>query len=273
VNRAVTLLTDFGTRDGYVAAMKGVVASISPRTRLVDVTHDVRPGDVGGAAWTLRRYWSLFPPDTVHLAVVDPGVGTERRALAARAGGRFFVAPDNGILSWVLHEVDLDAAVSLDQHRYRRDVVAPTFHGRDIFAPAAAHLSAGVALAELGSPLIHPVRLPLPDTIRRGNEVEGSVVQVDRIGNLNTTLPVEWIDPQLERGPVRTLIGRHDVGTIRRTYGDVEEGEPVALIGSDRTVEVAVREGRAADRLKVGLGAPVIVRMASDPTEAPPGEP
>ena len=273
VNRAVTLLTDFGTRDGYVAAMKGVIASIAPGTALVDVTHDVRPADVAGAAWTLRRYWSLFPPDTVHLAVVDPGVGTERRALAARAGGRFFVAPDNGILSWVLQDADLDAAVSLDQPRFRREVVAPTFHGRDIFAPAAAHLSAGVALSDLGSPLIHPVRLPLPDAIRRGNEVEGRVVQVDRFGNLITNLPAAWVTPLLERGPVRTLIGRHDLGTIRRTYGDVEAGEPLALIGSDRTVEVAVREGRAADRLKVGLGVSVIVRLASDVGEGdPPGE-
>ncbi|HUG02295.1 MAG TPA: SAM-dependent chlorinase/fluorinase [Longimicrobiales bacterium] len=263
MNRALTLLTDFGTRDGYVAAMKGVIASIVPGAALVDVAHDVRPGDVSAAAWTLRRYWRLFPTDTVHLAVVDPGVGTDRRALAARVDGRYFVAPDNGILSWVLHEHELDAAVSLDQPRFRRPHVSPTFHGRDIFAPAAAHLSAGVPLSALGSPLIHPVRLPLPDTIRRGNEVEGLVVQVDRFGNLVTNIPAAWVSPLLEEGPVRTLIGRHDVGTIRRTYGDVAEGEPVALIGSDLTVEVAVREGRASDKLKVGLGAPVIVRRAS----------
>jgi len=268
VNRAVTILTDFGTRDGYVAAMKGVMASIAPGTALVDVAHDVRPGDVAGAAWILRRYWHLFPVDTVHLAVVDPGVGTARRALAARIGGRFFVAPDNGILSWALHEAELDAAVSLDQPRYRREEVAPTFHGRDIFAPAAAHLSAGVPLADLGSPLIHPVRLPLPDTIRRGNEVEGRVVQVDRFGNLITSIPSAWVQPLLEQGDVRTLIGRHDLGTIRRTYGDVEEGEPVAIIGSDLTVEVAVREGRAADLLKVGLGTAVIVRQAGPPSDS-----
>lgn len=262
VNRALTLLTDFGTRDGYVAAMKGVIASIAPAAALIDMTHEIRPGDVAGAAWTLRRYWHLFPPRTVHLAVVDPGVGTDRRALAARVEGRYFVAPDNGLLSWVLHDDELDAAVSLDAHRFRRPEVSPTFHGRDIFAPAAAHLCAGVPLSELGSPLIHPVRLPLPDTIRRGNEVEGCVVQVDRFGNLITNIPAGWVRPLLDEGAVRTLVGRHDVGTIRRTYGDVAQGEPVALIGSDMTLEVAVREGRASDKLKVGLGTPVIVRLA-----------
>ncbi len=262
MRRALTLLTDFGTRDGYVAAMKGVIASIAPGTALVDVSHDIRPADVAGAAWTLRRYWRLFPPDTVHLAVIDPGVGTDRRALAARVGGRYFVAPDNGLLSWVLHDEELDAAVSLDAPRYRRVEVSPTFHGRDIFAPAAAHLCAGVPLSDLGSPLIHPVRLPLPDTVRRGNEVEGRVVQVDRFGNLITNIPAAWVRPLLDEGPVRTLVGRYDIGTIRRTYGDVAEGEPVALIGSDLTVEVAVREGRASEHLKVGLGAPVIVRQA-----------
>ncbi|MEN8376622.1 MAG: SAM-dependent chlorinase/fluorinase [Gemmatimonadota bacterium] len=267
MNSPVTLLTDFGTRDGYVAAMKGVIATIAPGAQLIDAGHDIQPGDIAGAAWALRRYWALFPPGAVHLAVVDPGVGTDRRAIAARVAGRYFVAPDNGLLSWVLGETDLEAAVSLDRARFRRPEVAPTFHGRDIFAPAAAHLAAGVPLSELGSPLIHPVRLDLPRAIHRGNEVEGRVVQVDRFGNLITDVPGEWVRGLLEAGPVRTLVGRAEAGTIRTTYGDADSGETLALIGSDDTVEVAVRDGRAADKLKVGLGTPVIVRQASAPQE------
>lgn len=261
----ITLLTDFGTRDGYVAAMKGVIASIAPRAAIVDATHDLRPGDIQGAAWTLRRYWRRYPTGSIHVAVVDPGVGTARRALAARIEGRLFVAPDNGILTWILHAAELEAAVSLERPAYRLQEVSPTFHGRDIFAPAAAHLAAGVPLADLGSPLIHPVRFPLPDSIHRGNEVEGRVVQIDRFGNLITNLPAAWVAALLEEGPVRTLVGRHDLGTLRTTYADVEVGEPVALIGSEDTVELAVRDGRASDRLKVGIDAPVIVRRASQP--------
>jgi S-adenosylmethionine hydrolase len=196
---------------------------------------------------------------------VDPGVGTDRRAIAARVEGRMFVAPDNGILTWVLHAAALEAAVSLEHPGYRLPDVAPTFHGRDLFAPAAAHLAAGVPLAGLGSPLIHPVRFPLPDSIHRGNEVEGRVVQIDRFGNLITNLPAAWVAALLEEGPVRTLVGRHDLGTLRTTYADVDVGEPVALIGSESTVELAVRDGRASDRLKVGIDAPVIVRRASGP--------
>src|SRR5690606_33505136 len=167
----ITLLTDFGTADGYVAAMKGVIAARAPGIVIDDASHDIPPGDVAAAAWTLSRYWNLYPPGTVHVVVVDPGVGSERRALAAEVDGRLFVAPDNGVLTWVLAEAGDAAVVAIEAARLFRTPVSATFHGRDVFAPVAAELArrAGAGpsrfrevLADLGPEVADPVRLPLP---------------------------------------------------------------------------------------------------------------
>jgi S-adenosylmethionine hydrolase len=240
----VTLLTDFGLADGYVAEMKGVLLRHAPGATLVDVTHEIPPGDVVAGAYVLGRTWRAFPEGTVHLAVVDPGVGSGRRALAGEAGGHRFVAPDNGILSRVLETGDA-RLVSLAVAATASSV----FHGRDVFAPAAARLLAGGPLEALGPAVRDPVLLPPQRLERRGPDLVGEVVHVDRFGTLVTNLPGTAVG-----APVR--IGAH-VLALRATFADVAPGTPVALVGSGGTVEIAIRDGRADVALGAGRGAEV----------------
>ena len=240
----ITLLTDFGLSDSYVAEVKAVLLSRAPGANLVDITHQVAPGDVRAGQYLLARAWQRFPAGTVHLAIVDPGVGTARRALAAAGGGHLFVAPDNGLLSFLAepHFVALKIPGG----------AAPTFHGRDVFAPAAAALANGMRLEELGSPITDPYVSPLPSPIHDGTAVMGEVLYVDRFGTLISNIP----GPDVEPG-VRIRVAGTDVGALRRTFGDAERGTLVAFVGSGGTVEVAVRDGSAARLLGVGVGAEV----------------
>jgi hypothetical protein len=241
----ITLLTDFGLSDSYVAEVKGVLLSRAAGAVLVDVTHQVPPGDVRAGQYLLARAWQRFPLATVHLAVVDPGVGTPRRALAAEAAGHRFVAPDNGLLSF------LPAAarfVSLPIP----DGAAPTFHGRDVFAPAAAALATATPLERLGSPITDPSRSPLPAPHHDGTALMGEVLYVDRFGTLVSNIAGGQVEPG-----VRIRVAGTDVGGLRGMFGDVERGALVAFVGSGGTVEIAVRDGSAARLLGVGVGAEV----------------
>ena len=253
--RRVTLLTDFGTRDGYVAAMKGVVASRAPRAILDDVGHDLPRGDVAHAAWTFGRFWRRFPSGTVHLVVVDPGVGTDRAAVAVACADRWAVAPDNGVLTPLFRCGVPWQAVRLAVP----EGSSTTFHGRDVFAPAAGALAAGVPLEELGPPLERPVLLdPLVQDLPSENrgertregavQVEGVVRVVDRFGNLVSDLPAEAL---------RGVQGVEIAGVripVARTYAAVEPGSLLALASSDGTVEVAARDASAARLLDAGPG-------------------
>lgn len=250
VSPSVTLLTDFGAADGYAAEVKGALLRRVPGATLVDVTHEVPPGDVAAAAYLVGRTWRAFAEGTVHLVVVDPGVGTERRALAAEAGGQFFVAPDNGVLTRVL-EAGAARLVGLAVE----PGASPTFHGRDVFAPAAARLAAGEPLAALGAPVADPVLLPPYRLERRGDVVIGEVVHVDRFGTLVTSVPGSTV----QAGASVHLAG-HDV-PLGRTFADVPSGGLVAFVGSGGTVEVAVRDGRAEEMLVVERGAEVRVTV------------
>lgn len=258
----ITLLTDFGTADGYVGAMKGVIASMAPGVILDDIAHDVRPGDIRAAAWALEGYAFLYPPGTVHLVVVDPGVGTERLAVAARARERFFVLPDNGILPKALGEAPPDGLVVLDRVPAPLAEISATFHGRDVFAPAAARLAAGAPLEELGRPLEAALRRE--EGSGGGRRVpggaEGKVVHVDRFGNLISDMPGPWAGEMTQ--PTVSVSGR-TVGGLVRTYGDAGSGELLALVGSRGTIEVAVRDGSAAERLGLGVGAVMELRERS----------
>lgn len=270
--RILTLLTDFGTADGFVAAMKGVILQIAPEIRVVDAGHDVARGDVEAAAWALDQYFSLFPEGTVHVAVVDPGVGTARRALAASVAGRYLVAPDNGVGTRVFHRAGRVDCVSVESGELLRAEISATFHGRDVFAPAAAHLARGRSLEALGPTLPDPVRLALAEPAgreRRGDGwvVEGHVVHVDRFGNLITDIPGSW----LVSGSWSISLGEEATGRggrarrlarLHRTYGEVRSGEVVGVIGSAGTLEVAVRNGSAAHALGFGRGARVVCRPA-----------
>lgn len=250
----VTLLTDFGTRDGYVAAMKGVLVDLVGRVRLDDAGHDVDQGDVRGGGWALARYWDRYPSGTVHLAVVDPGVGTERRPLAVEADGRFFVLPDNGLVSRVLEAAREWRAVAATEERYWGGDRSRTFHGRDVFAPVAAHLARGVDLSELGPSVGAPVLLEEPTPTRRGKAIEGEVVTVDRFGNLVTNISAE----DVPAGAAVTVAGERLV--LSETYASVDPGRLTALVNSFGRLEVAVRNGSASRRLGRGVGLPVEVR-------------
>jgi S-adenosyl-L-methionine hydrolase (adenosine-forming) len=243
----VTLLTDFGTADGYVGEVKGVLASLAPHVAVVDIAHDVAPHDVEGARLALARYWRRFPEGTVHLVVVDPGVGGARAALAMESEGRILVGPDNGVLSpALLHAGARCVSLTIPTS------AAPTFHGRDVFAPAAAHLALGAALESLGVPLATPLIRRTPEATRRDDGgVQGEVITVDRFGNAVTNLLA------LRGGEVE-IDGLALI--VRRTYADAAPGEPTALVGSSGLVEIAVRDGSAATLLGLRRGSGVVLR-------------
>jgi S-adenosylmethionine hydrolase len=246
----VTLLTDFGTADGYVAEMKGTLLSLAGHVTLVDISHDLPAHDVEAARLAVARYWMRFPPGTVHMVIVDPGVGGARAAIAATCEGRFLVGPDNGALS--------PALLHRDTRCVRLAVPAgasPTFHGRDLFAPVAAQLASGVALDAVGEPFDEPVLRRTPEATRRADgAVDGIVIAVDRFGNLLTNLVAH-------RADVLELAGQ--IVPVARTYADVEEGTLVAVTGSAGLVEIAVREGSAAERLGMRRGDAVLLRPSS----------
>jgi len=253
----IALLTDFGLTDHYVGAMKGVVAGICPEAALIDITHDIPAQDVRTAAFELDSSWRYFPPGTVILAVVDPGVGTERRAIGARIDGRFFVGPDNGLFELVVQAQPPAEAVELANSRYARGMVSRTFEGRDRFAPAAAWLARGTPLAEFGARIDLTPRLSWPTPTVSEAGVSGEVSHVDRFGNLITNIGRRLWPAVLDIGDVR--IGDHSPARLVRTYAEAGEGELVALFGSTERLEVAVSGGSAAARLGVGSGAPVRV--------------
>ncbi len=248
----ITLLTDFGTADSYVAEVKASILGIARDATLVDISHSVPPGDVRSAAYLLGRSWRFFPSGTVHLAVVDPGVGTERDALALTVGGHGFVGPDNGILTWPLHGGEVEA-VTLPVP----PSASPTFHGRDLFGPAAASLACGTPLGQLGERFAGSPRL-LAYTVPRyeGKSVVGEVMYVDRFGTLVTNLTTEHVPPYA----VLEVEGL-DIGPLRRTYGDVPTGGLLAYVGSAGAVEIAVRDGSAARRLGMGVGSRIRARL------------
>jgi hypothetical protein len=246
----ITLLTDFGTADGYVGEMKGVLLTRAPEATLVDIAHDIAPQDVEAARLVLARVWRRFPAGTVHVVIVDPGVGTERVALAVESDERFFVGPDNGVLSPALLVAGA-RAVRLD--------VAPeasaTFHGRDVFAPAAAALALGGPLDALGPPMPQPQIRRTAEPKRIGDGVmAGEVISVDRFGNAITNLV------GLRAGTIETA-GLTLI--LRRTYGEVPVGTALAIVGSTGLIEIAVRDGSAAHALKLGRGSPVVFRASA----------
>jgi S-adenosylmethionine hydrolase len=248
----ITLLTDFGTSDSYVAEVKGVLACGAPGVGVVDITHEIPPGDIDAAAYVFGRAWHRFPMGTVHLVIVDPGVGTERAALALSAQGSTFVGPDNGVLSGALERGPVQV-VTLPVS----SAAAPTFHGRDLFAPAAAALATGVPLSALGQPYSGiPATRVLPVPHHEGKTLIGTVIYIDRFGNLVTNLTAELVPSYA------TLeVEESNLGGLRRTFGDVPPGGLIAYLGSAGSVEIAVREGSAARRLGIGVGGRVRVRL------------
>lgn len=252
-NGIITLITDFGTADGYAGAMKGVIFGINPRARVVDITHDIQPQNIRQAAYVLETIYSCYPPGTIHVIVVDPGVGTERRAVAIRTPQAYVVAPDNGLLNPVLKNVM--EAVALTERRFWREPVSPTFHGRDVFAPVAAYLSQGVPLHEFGPAVSSLKSLSLPPPlVEEDGSVIGHVIHIDRFGNIITDL-----EPgDLPCGSFWIEVRGHRIEGLSRTYA---EGEGLlALVGSNGRLEIALRDGSAAEALRIAIGDRVEIR-------------
>jgi len=257
----VALLTDFGVRDHYAGTMKGVVLGICPDATLVDITHDVPPHDVLSASLELAASYKFFPGGTVFLVVVDPGVGSARRPLAAEAGDYRFVAPDNGVLSAVFKEVPPRRVVELSERRFARPTVSRTFEGRDRFAPAAGWLAKGTEVKALGRTFTDYLRLAIPDPIVTERTVRGEVLRVDRFGNLITNIDRRSIERLGRPGEVavEVLAGDHRVGRLVTTYAEITPGEVCSLFGSTEHLEVAANAASAAETLGLGRGAAVSV--------------
>ena len=258
----ITLLTDFGTQDGYVGSMRGVILSINAGATIVDIGHDIPPHDVPAAAFVLSTAYPYFPADSIHVVVIDPGVGSARRALAVRTPNGTFVAPDNGVLSCVYARESTYEAVELTERRFWLSPLSRTFHGRDVFAPVAAHLSLGVPFSKLGPPIDDPELFAIPEPkLKADGGIEGQIMHVDRFGNLITNVPARLLtaDEVIIRVAGRTASG------LLPAYAEVANGELLALVGSHGYVEVAVRNGSAAQVTGLGRGAVVLIQAAEQP--------
>ena len=255
----ITLTTDFGTRDWFVGTMKGVIAGIAPNVNAIDLTHELRPGDIRGGAFALAASHRFFPKGTIHVVVVDPGVGSQRRAIAVRTPTGIFVGPDNGVLSWALAKERITAIHALENEAYFLQPVSGTFHGRDIFAPVAAHLARGVPIRRVGPALKDFVRLDWPPPRQRSGTVAGEVIYVDRFGNGITNL-----ESRLLRGTGRASCEVHARGRwlcpVRAFYQAAEPKTPVVVVGSSGFLEIAVNGGSAEAALGVRIGTGVVLR-------------
>ncbi len=269
----ITLITDFGDSDGFVGVLKGVIHDISPESQIIDIAHSIPAGDILHAAYVLRNAYLYYPAGTIHIAVVDPGVGGGRKALALHALDQYFVVPDNGIVSWIVREViaagEEIRAWSLEDERFRLSPASSTFHGRDVFAPAAAFLARGVDPSELGPELRAAMEPegdlsggPVIDLLRSpgDREDEGCVIHIDRFGNCITTIEAAALPDEVMGSEsavvieIETIRGLQKVAGLAPSYVSVVVGEAAAIIGSNGLVEIAINRGNAAERLGVHRG-------------------
>jgi S-adenosylmethionine hydrolase len=260
VRQLITFTTDFGTRDGFVAQMKGVALGINPHVILIDVTHDIRPFAILEGALVIKGVSRYFPPDTIHVAVVDPGVGSARRGIVLRASGQLFVGPDNGLFSFIIN-----ASPDWDAWRVTNgDLMLPnphpTFHGRDVFTPVAAYLSRGTSLDEVGPLMDDPVVLDTPRPRETPDSLQGEVIYVDRFGNLSTNIEAS----HLKRPVAAVEIGDAKILGISRYFGQAQQGAPLALINSFGLLEIAMNQGNAALELGVQVRDQVRVMWARE---------
>jgi hypothetical protein len=258
--RTITFTTDFGLSDAFVGIMHGVVLNISPETRITDISHAIASYDLLEGAWTIAQAYRFFPPRTVHVVVVDPGVGSTRRPILAETENFVFVAPDNGVLTLVEAREPKFTVRHITAERYFLNPVSQTFHGRDIFAAVAGWLSKGIDPAEFGPEITDYVRLPIPTVERIGdNSLRGAVIKVDKFGNLITNIG-EQEAPELFGGAlpsVNLLIAGQTLTRLCRSYADGDEGEYFGIIGSSGYLEIAAKQASAAEKLSAGVGSPV----------------
>jgi hypothetical protein len=265
----ITLLTDFGLRDEYAGVMKGVILSILPDARIVDLSHGIDPQDIESAAFLISAAYPYFPAASVHVVVVDPGVGTERKIIAVSCGGHIFLAPDNGVLTWMVDSDTFETAVEITDSSCFLPTIHRTFHGRDIFAPVAARLATGMALDLLGPKIRRKDLIRLPDIHPRtgaNGEVQGRIVSIDRFGNGMTNISLSCLRshyPGVDAKKLKIVVGTGWITGMMECYGQADIGRPLALIGSRGYLEIAVNFGNAAKILGITKGIPVSVMGSS----------
>ena len=271
-SRIITLTTDFGTSDVYVGVMKGVILSINPDVEIIDITHSVSPQDIYEAAFTIRAAYRYFPKDTIHVVVVDPGVGSERQPIVCQTDIAYFVCANNGVLSRVLQDIETDdtntsKSVVIENPSYILPQVSNTFHGRDIFSPVAAHLSLGVALSQFGTPIQDLVRFTVPIIQTIDNTLTGQIIKIDSFGNLITNISEDTLTAFLlstsndaEAVDFEILAGNTPITRLNSFYAESEAGEPLAIIGSFGLLEIAINLGNAETVLGMKRDDTIVVR-------------
>jgi hypothetical protein len=250
MKRIITLTTDFGLKEHYVGAMKGVILSINPDVIIMDITHEIPPRDIFKAAFTLKNFYSYFPPGTIHIAVVDPGVGSKRKPIALEADNNIFIGPDNGVFTFIYRESKSVKSFEISNSKYTLPNISSTFHGRDIFAPAAGYLSLGVSVNDLGKRVMKPVRLPIKEPEVKEGKIIGEVIYVDSFGNLITNVAAYLVKPKSW-----IYIGGEVIKGISKSYSDVPKGKLLAVIGSGGFVEISVNQGSASELIEGRLGS------------------
>ncbi len=254
----ITLTTDFGLRDPFVGIMKGVISRINPQAMIIDLTHEIPPQDILAAAMTLRHAVKYFPQKTVHVAVVDPGVGSARRPLLVAVDDTYFIGPDNGVLSLAWEGRQPNRVVHLSNPTYYLKPTSGTFHGRDVFAPAAGYLSLGIAPEAFGEILDDYIRIGEPGVVKTERSLTGEIVYIDRFGNLFSNIQEQDLIGLGEKN-LSVVLGEVTIQGLAPNYSAVQSGQPVALINSWGVLEIALNKGDAARRLGVGIGAKVYI--------------
>jgi S-adenosyl-L-methionine hydrolase (adenosine-forming) len=265
VRPLITLTTDYGTSDVFAAVMRGVILSINPDVSIVDITHEVLAHDILDGALAIGNAYKYFPPKTVHVVVVDPGVGTERRPLLVAADQHYFIAPDNGVLSSVYDQSESLHVWNLISEHYFRQPVSKTFHGRDVFAPVAGWLSKSWQTSSFGEPITDFVRFTLPKIKTEGTSAKGVVLRTDHFGNLITNITPEQVPGLLTaNGNLSITVGQAKISKMVQTFAEGVAGEPVAIIGSSGYLEISVNRGNAAKTVGAGRGAEVVVDLSHE---------
>ncbi len=258
-NPIITLLTDFGTKGHYVASMKGAILNINPQCVLIDITHQVDPQDIEEAGFILANTYSYFPKGTIHLSVVDPGVGGIRKPILVVTRNYFFVGPDNGLLTLVAQREKIKQVVVLNKKKYFLPKISGTFHGRDIFAPVAAHLSLGVKPNAFGYEIKSMKELGFPKPIAKEGKLFGEILHIDAFGNTISNIDEEKLFRFIQRRRFAIRAGRKVISGLKRGYWEGKKGEPIALLGSSGFLEISVRKGNAQRMLKLKKGDPIVV--------------
>lgn len=257
--RFITLLTDFGTKDPYAASLKGVILRINPKVDIIDITHDIPPQDIFEAAFTLKCTYKFFPKDTIHIAVVDPGVGGSRKPILIKTKDYMFVGPDNGIFSFIIEEEEEKYIYHLNNKKYHLPVISDTFHGRDIFAPVAAHLSLGVSPDKMGEPMENASVLDIPKPVVKKGKICGTIIHVDRFGNLITNISSHLFNNLVSDNPFEIEVGDRIIKKLNRAYSESNPGELLAIFGSSGLLEISVNLGNCAKELSLGKGDKISV--------------